>query len=534
METGWETHSSEDLAGEKETILFVDDEHSLLDIAREYFGGRGYRLITAGNGAEALDVLSRETIDCCFTDINMPEMDGIELARAIRRIDNTIPVVVMTGFPSMDKSIDTLKNGVVDFLIKPVRLEAMEVCLQRVLRERRLFVDNLFLKKEVEKKKRLEALNRKLHERVEELQVFTRIMEDFTRISRSVDAFQRMADLAAEIARADGAWFFVANSAVPDPVPVAGNGKNGRDAPPLLRKRVADLAADGLDRARVLSGKGGGKAGEGAVGRPGGEGDDPADFDLLAVPLHIQGRLFGVLAVSAQNGRAPFSGKTCYYLNFLTQKAAYAVENLVLYENIYENLLSTLDALVQAIEAKDSYTRQHSRNVTDIALAIAEEMHCSAEDIDILKVAGPLHDIGKIGVPDDVLLKPSRLTPEEYEVIKTHAAKGAEIVGRLGLWEREQQIILHHHERYDGGGYPDGLAEKEIPLLARILSVADVFDAMASDRVYREKLPPESVAQAILNGAGTQFDPEVVTVFQRLFDADRLPGVGRSAAQAVA
>ncbi|MFW6241738.1 MAG: HD-GYP domain-containing protein, partial [Thermodesulfobacteriota bacterium] len=120
------------------------------------------------------------------------------------------------------------------------------------------------------------------------------------------------------------------------------------------------------------------------------------------------------------------------------------------------------------------------------------------------------------------------------EVIKTHAAKGAEIVGRLGLWEREQQIILHHHERYDGGGYPDGLAEKEIPLLARILSVADVFDAMASDRVYREKLPPESVAQAILNGAGTQFDPEVVTVFQRLFDADRLPGVGRSAAQAVA
>jgi DNA-binding response OmpR family regulator len=315
METGLETHSSEDLSGEKETILFVDDEHSLLDIAREYFSGRGYRLITAGNGAEALDVLSRETIDCCFTDINMPEMDGIELARAIRRIDNTIPVVVMTGFPSMDKSIDTLKNGVVDFLIKPVRLEAMEVCLQRVLRERRLFVDNLFLKKEVEKKKQLEALNRKLRHRVEELQVFTRIMEDFTHISRSVDAFQRMADLALEIARADGAWFFVANSAVPDPVPVAGNGKNGRVAPPPLRKRVADLAADGLDRARVLSGKGGGngsgKGGEGSVDRPAGEANDPADSDLLAVPLHIQGRLFGVLAVTAENGHAPFSGKTC-------------------------------------------------------------------------------------------------------------------------------------------------------------------------------------------------------------------------------
>jgi putative nucleotidyltransferase with HDIG domain len=519
METGPQEKRGE----EKETILFVDDEESLLDIAREYFGGRGYRIITAGNGAEALDVLSRETIDCCFTDINMPEMDGLALSRAIRRIDNTIPVVVMTGFPSMDKSIDTMKNGVVDFLIKPVRLEDMEICLRRVLRERQLFVSNLFLKKEVEKKKQLEALNRQLHDRVEELQVFTRIMEDFTRISRSVDAFQRMADLAVEIARADRAWFFVANSAVPDPVPVAGagaNGGNGSAAPPLIRDRVAELAKIGVDRTQVIAGN----------GAPSGSGGG----DLLAVPLHIQGRLFGVLAVSAENGNAPFSGKTSYYLNFLTQKAAYAVENLVLYENIYENLLSTLDALVQAIEAKDSYTRQHSRNVTDIALAIAEEMNCSADDIDILKVAGPLHDIGKIGVPDSVLLKPGRLDRDEYEVIKTHAAKGAEIVGRLGLWEREQQIILHHHERFDGHGYPQGLAGDDIPHLARILSVADVFDAMASDRVYRKGVPPESVVETIQSGAGTQFDPEVVAVFHRLFEADRLPGVGQGPAEAVA
>ncbi len=507
---------------EKEVVLFVDDEESLLEIAREYFGGKGYRLITAGNGAEALDVLSRESVDCCFTDINMPEMDGLALARAIRRIDNTIPVVVMTGFPSMDKSIDTLKNGVVDFLIKPVRLEEMEVCLRRVLRERRLFVANLFLKKEVEKKKRLEALNRQLHDRVEELQVFTRIMEDFTRIGRSVDAFQRMVDLAVEIARADRAWFFVANGAVPDPVPVARAGGNGDAAPPSrIRDRVAELAGRGLDRTRLVMGDGR-DAGPAAGG------------DLLAVPLHIQGRLFGVLAVTADGGNAPLSGKTSYYLNFLTQKAAYAVENLVLYENIYENLLSTLDALVQAIEAKDSYTRQHSRNVTEIALAIAEEMNCSDDDIDILKVAGPLHDIGKIGVPDNVLLKPGRLTRDEYEVIKTHAAKGAEIVGRLGLWEREQQIILHHHERFDGGGYPDGLGGREIPHLARILSVADVFDAMASDRVYREKMSPESVVQTILEGAGAQFDPQVVEVFHRLFETNRLPGVEEGPAEAVA
>lgn len=507
----------------KETILFVDDEQSLLDIAREYFGGRGYRLITAGNGAEALDVLSREPVDCCFTDINMPEMDGIELAAAIRRIDNTIPVVVMTGFPSMDKSIDTLKNGVVDFLIKPVRLEAMEFCLQRVLRERRLFVHNLMLKKEVEKKKQLESLNRELHQRVEELQVFTRIMEDFGRIGRSVDAFQRMTELALEISRADGARFFVANNVVPDPVPVAQAGATGATADPALMSLVQTLVGEGLERARVFSGN------ENGAGAPAGASA------LLAVPLHIRGRLFGVLTVLGNGGGDSLrSGKTCYYLNFLSQKAAYAVENLVLYENIYENLLATLDALVQAIEAKDSYTRQHSRSVTEIALAMAEDMGCTAEDIDILKVAGPLHDIGKIGIPDRILLKPGKLTPEEYETIKTHAIKGAEIVGRLGLWEREQQIILHHHERFDGTGYPDGLAGTDIPLLARILSVADVFDAMASDRVYREKMAPEAVAAVIVANSGSQFDPKVVAVFQRLFDAGRLPGVGRSFSEAVA
>jgi putative nucleotidyltransferase with HDIG domain len=508
-----------------ETILFVDDESSLLDIAREYFVGRGYRLITAGNGAEALDVLSREAVDCCFTDINMPEMDGIRLAAAIRRIDNTIPVVVMTGFPSMDKSIDTIKNGVVDFLIKPVRLEAMEVCLRRVLRERRLFIDNLVLKKEVEKKKRLEALNRELNGRLEEMRIFARIMEDFTRIGRSVDAFQRMTELAVEIARADAARFFVANSAVVEPVRVAAAGVDSLAMDAALAARVRKLAAEGLDRARVISGNGGG----------GPDDLPPGPGSLLAVPLHIRGRLFGILTVAAgpeETGR--LMGKSCYYLNFMAQKAAYVVENLVLYENIYENLLSTLDALVEAIEAKDSYTRQHSRNVTDIALAIAGEMGCGAEEIDILKVAGPLHDIGKIGVPDHVLLKPGRLTPAEFEIIQTHARKGAEIVGRLGLWEREQQIILHHHERYDGGGYPDGLAGENIPALARILSVADVFDAMASDRVYREKVPPEEVARVISAGAGTQFDPRVVAVFRRLFDTDRVPGVGRRLSEAVA
>ena len=510
------------------TILFVDDEESLLNITSEYFQQRGFRVITAANGIEALKFLKNEKVDCCFTDINMPEMDGLQLAEHLRNIDNTIPVVGMTGFPSLDNTIYTLKNGVVDFLIKPVNLQQMEVCVRSVLRERELFIDNIFLKKEVEKKEKLEKLNTELRNKVDELQIFPRIMEDFTTAQKSFDVFEILVRMTLEIAHADTARFHVINEAVRKPVEVA-----ACFAPPestsdhLSRPEVPGRRADfsgaetiesiimdialGRDKNPVVV-----SGGDGPVELP------PDIRSFLAVPLIIRDKVFGVLTASVHQGKPEFSGKVLYYLSFMANKAAYAIENLALYENIYENLLATLDALVQAIEAKDFYTKEHSRQVTGIAFAIAKELGCGPEDLDILEVAGPLHDIGKIGIPDHILLKPGRLTEAEYETIKLHPAIGADIVGQLGLWEREQQVIRHHHERFDGAGYPSGLSGENIPLLARILSVADVFDAMASDRVYRKKMDENRVFDTIRRAAGTQFDPDVVRVFERLYRSGKI------------
>ena len=162
---------------------------------------------------------------------------------------------------------------------------------------------------------------------------------------------------------------------------------------------------------------------------------------------------------------------------------------MALYENIYENLFATLYAFVEAIEARDPYTKQHSSRVTELAVSIGKEMGCSDEELDLLSFSGNLHDIGKLGIPDSILLKPGPLTGTEFEAIKKHPIIGANIVGHLGLLTAEQKIILHHHERWDGKGYPDGLKGESIPFLSRILSVADVYDAMASDRAYRKKLP---------------------------------------------
>jgi putative nucleotidyltransferase with HDIG domain len=189
---------------------------------------------------------------------------------------------------------------------------------------------------------------------------------------------------------------------------------------------------------------------------------------------------------------------------------------LVLYENIYDNLFSTLYAFVEAIEARDPYTKMHSANVATYAMPIAKSYGCSHEDIEKLNVSGNLHDIGKIGIPDSILLKPGRLTDEEFDTIKKHPIIGSNIIGHLGMWTDEQKIIRHHHEQFDGNGYPDRLKGEGIPLLSRILSVADVYDALTTDRSYRNKMSDHMAVKIITENAGSQFDSELVDIFLEL------------------
>ena len=234
---------------QKETLLFVDDEENILDIASEYFHFKGFEVLTARNGREAVRVLETEHVDCCFTDINMPEMDGLALAEHIHYTDNTIPVIVMTGYPSLDNTIATLKNGVVDFLIKPVNLEQMELAVRRVLRQRRLFVENILLQKEVEQKARLEKLNRELVTKIEELNLINRIMSDFAAIGSTTDVFARVVDLTLEIAHADWAQFLVMNEHVDRPfevVSATNTKKAGIEVVRLPDALVAGVVGDEL------------------------------------------------------------------------------------------------------------------------------------------------------------------------------------------------------------------------------------------------------------------------------------------------
>lgn len=182
--------------------------------------------------------------------------------------------------------------------------------------------------------------------------------------------------------------------------------------------------------------------------------------------------------------------------------------------------LENIETLRYAEEVRNPYTRGHSERVSKYAVLIGNKMNLSDEEIRILRVGGLFHDIGKIGTPDSILLKESKLSDEEYDKIKRHPLIGAEILSNSQGFKDILPIVKYHHERFDGSGYPENLKGEEIPLLARITAVADSFDAMNSRRTYRDRLDLDKIVSEIEAGKGTQFDPDVVDVFLDILKND--------------
>jgi putative nucleotidyltransferase with HDIG domain len=237
---------------------------------------------------------------------------------------------------------------------------------------------------------------------------------------------------------------------------------------------------------------------------------------LLSIPLSTKDHVVGVLNLSNKKSGEPFTKENTDFLTGLVTEASIALQNANLYDQLQESYLESISALAFALDARDAYTKQHSENVTRYAIAIAEEMGLKHFQVEQIRKAGMLHDIGKIGIRDGVLLKPIRLSETEYNDIKQHSKKGEAIVSALPFLKEEAKLIKHHHEKYDGTGYPDGLAGAAIELGARILAVADSLDAMISDRVYRKALGLNFACEEMKKQSGKQFDPEVVKAFLHL------------------
>jgi response regulator RpfG family c-di-GMP phosphodiesterase len=243
---------------------------------------------------------------------------------------------------------------------------------------------------------------------------------------------------------------------------------------------------------------------------------------LVCVPLLAKGRVLGVINVNDKANGQPFTPDDVSLLSTIASQVAVTIENARLYEQLQANAFRTVQALVVTLETKDAYTSGHSQRVTDYASAIGRQLSLPSGDLSLLRYAAQLHDIGKIGITEEILHKPGPLDDGEWRVIRSHPVVSERIIQPLDFLAMVKGVVRHHHERWDGRGYPDGLKGASIPLLVRILGVADTYDAMTSPRPYRRRpLSHVEAMEEITRSVGTQFDPQVI---ERLGSGDLFVG----------
>ena len=244
---------------------------------------------------------------------------------------------------------------------------------------------------------------------------------------------------------------------------------------------------------------------------------------IICAPLIARRKPIGVIEVLNKLDGSDFTGNDLETLVSVAATAAMVIDNARLNQTVLNSYKSTIKALASAIYAKDPYTRGHSQRVTEYALLAANSLSLSRDQLEVLEYAGILHDIGKIGIADSILTKPKALTVEEQKIMRRHSVIGANMLKDIPFLEEARILVRHHHERYDGKGYPAGLQGEAIPLGARLISVADAFDTMTTDRIYRAALSINYAIRELNRFSGTQFCPAAVKTFISSFNNCHFP-----------
>jgi putative nucleotidyltransferase with HDIG domain len=479
------------MAGEK--ILVVDDEEMIRDLCFHILSAEGYQVTTASNGTIALEELDRSAIDLLITDIRMPEIDGLELFERVKARKKDLVTIFITGHGTLDTAIESLIRGVDGFILKPFTQEELLAAVDRAINSSRLKKENIRLKALIP----LFEISKLLVTEIDLAQLFKIITEVLVK-EFSVDRVSLML-----IDEASNTLLIRAYHGLSSDVALKARRKEGEGVSGLVLKHRKPL---------IISA---GKHPDPEVMAVINLENMPASS--MSVPLIGKNKVFGVLNVSKFSG-VPFSTSDLQIALILSSQVVTALENAALYENLRENYFRTIQALVAAVEAKDPYTRWHSTNVAKYAVAFARDMGMTPSQLEEIHIAAILHDMGKIGISEVIISKPTSLSREEFDIMKDHPAHGIRILEPIGFSSTIIDAIYQHHERFDGKGYPQGLAGEEISLVARILNVADTIDAMLSERPYRGRISIEDVLLELDRESGGQFDPGVAECAKRLIE----------------
>jgi putative nucleotidyltransferase with HDIG domain len=375
-----------------------------------------------------------------------------------------------------------MKCGASDFISKPFKVKQIELLLNKVRREKALLEENRRFSDALHLHRLIDNLVGQLEDKNEELISLQEISDKIISLKGIRDLVVAIVDVSKQLLEEADISFFPLNRKENKLVDTA----SGKELPADTELLLGNIVRRHNSGSKLLD-----------------------NFETI-FPLMIEGQVFGALnIISSTLLGEEKEGKIQYLLN----RSAERMENVALYEGLYDNMLSTLNSMAKILDARDPHTSQHSTRVTSLSMTMAHALDLGQEERDTLYIAASLHDIGKVGIPDDILLKPGRLTDEEFAVIKKHPDIGADILKPLPPMAKETEIIRHHHERYDGRGYPLGLKGQDIPYLSRIITLADSFDAMTADRPYRNGMTIPEAIQEIIRCKGRQFDPVLAELF---------------------
>jgi response regulator RpfG family c-di-GMP phosphodiesterase len=464
-------------------VLVVDDEKFIRDIIADFLGMEGYIVRTAEDGTSAVTELERARYDMVISDLKMPKMGGLDLLKEVARVHPDTLTVIMTGFGTVETAIDAMKRGAYDYILKPFKVEEIVHIVQRGLEKRRLSAENLRLR---------EALS--LYKVSEAIAASLSLDEVVSTLSESA-----LSEVRSDLVMtwlADGEGNFALRSLNYSALLEEGEELGELDPVKVVERLGTGPIIEHGARAREMF-----------AAHP-----SRQVSSLIIVPLKMRDRLLGFVSTVSLTASRRFDEGQRKLLSIIASRAAAAIENARLYEDLQATFQQTIQSLARTIDKMDRYTSGHSERVARYAVNLAKWLGLDEAQIEIVRHSALMHDIGKIGCVMN-LNKAGKLTQSEYEVFKRHPAYGREILDPIKFLGPVIPGVHLHHERWDGRGYPLGLAGKDIPLIARIISVADTYDAMTSDRAYRRALPHEVTVSEIERCSGTQFDPDIAGTF---------------------
>jgi len=487
-------------------LLIIEDQPAVREVVADLVGDLypSVELVQVGSIGEARSELTTHQWDGMITDMSLADGNMLELIESLHEEGLKLPpTVLMSGFLTSERMAQALRLGIQHVLAKPFDPEVLMSCLAGMFDEKGGASAQAGGEARASLPAKARASDRLLPEMFDMDRRLGLIYRMFDEIPSQKDVSSVCAsalNLAMESVHANAGFLALYERRSNQLVMVASQGLEGLPT----HCRLGETPFQGLI------------AGEEELILP--DADAPACWPgvregfLVACPVRLQGVPMGVVCLMRPADGQELRAEARQLLGLLVKKLDTILDNRAVHAALADSMRETLVALVRSLEARDRYTKDHSARVGALSAILARDLGLSEEHVDVIRTGGLLHDIGKCGVPDAVLLKPGRYTDQEFAIMKAHPAIGDHIMKNMDTMVRERLMIRHHHERFDGLGYPDRLAGEEIPLESRIVCVADAIDAMTTHRVYRKARPLSFAQEQLEANSGTQFDPQVVEV----------------------